>query len=207
MRHCETPGCTSPLYAKGECGACYARRRRDEARGRPPPTAFDRFWAKVRSSSPDECWEWTGGTFDGYGRFSSSGVRHPAHVYAWLLAGRSRQSEKVLDHICHNRKCVNVAHLREVTRGQNSTNRVGPSPSSRTGRRGVSATASGKYTARWTERGRDRSKTFGTAEEAEIYAIKQRLRLEAEGATLPNMADAARAAELGIKSNNQWESF
>lgn len=205
-RKCGRAGCARPLYAKGVCEPCYAKVRRDAARGAPPPTAFGRFWARVRAAPADECWDWLGSTHDGYGRFSSAGVRHPAHAYAWILAGRPRSPGMVLDHACHNRKCVNVSHLREVTRQQNSSHQRGARRANPTGKRGVTAMPDGTFSARWRERGRDRSKRFKTEAEAERYVIRQRLRLEAEGFMLPNRADAIRARELGVTPINDTES-
>ena len=43
-----------------------------------------------------------------------------------------------LDHICHNRKCVNVEHLRLATPAQNTYNKSGAQRSSSTGVRNVS---------------------------------------------------------------------
>lgn len=85
----------------------------------------DRFWSKVDTRGPDDCWPWLACTASGYGKF---GVRYPvtvsAHVFAYhLIVGRVPDG-KVLDHACHNsdptcaggptcqhRRCCNPAHM------------------------------------------------------------------------------------------------
>lgn len=80
-----------------------------------------RFWRSVVKG--DECWLWTGAlNFGGYGRFfvSSEGQRETvAHRFAWFCAGRQIPDGLVLDHICRNRRCVRVDHLRCVTMREN----------------------------------------------------------------------------------------
>lgn len=79
-----------------------------------------RFWSKVIKSTEDECWLWTAGTRKGYGQFYAQGVTAQAHRVAWLLDGRLLTPELTLDHLCGERRCVNVNHLEEVSRGENT---------------------------------------------------------------------------------------
>src|SRR5699024_3079756 len=54
----------------------------------------------------------------------------------------------VVDHICHNKSCVNVNHLRLVTQAENMQNRKGATSSNSTGARGVAFLPDrGKYRA------------------------------------------------------------
>lgn len=96
-------------------------------------TAAERFWAKTDRTGT--CWIWTGQVDkNGYGRH---GARY-AHRYAYEITTGSRIFQgKQIDHICHNRACVNPDHLRSVTNKQNGENRKGPNSNSTSGVRGV----------------------------------------------------------------------
>jgi hypothetical protein len=69
-----------------------------------------------------ECVLW-GGTIrkDGYGQTKIGRKTVLAHRVAWFLEYGYYPAfpEKVLDHLCRNRACVNVEHLEEVTIQQN----------------------------------------------------------------------------------------
>lgn len=94
-----------------------------------------RFWEKVDKSN--ECWTWTAATFaNGYGSMCFHGKSVRAHRFAYALAYGECPAGLQIDHICHNRQCVNPAHLQLVTNQQNSENR-GARKDSKTGVRGV----------------------------------------------------------------------
>ena len=98
----------------------------------------ERFWAKVAKS--DGCWDWTACTLNGYGRFGVRGRVMLAHRVSWLIAGKRLKpasSGYEIDHRCLNKSCVNVAHLREVTKKQNAENVAGARSHSKSGVRGV----------------------------------------------------------------------
>ena len=79
----------------------------------------DRFWAKVATAGPEECWEWTGYCErNGYGRYH----KYLVHRVAYELSTGESPGDLLVDHICRNRVCVNPAHLRLVTAKQNSEN-------------------------------------------------------------------------------------
>ena len=66
-----------------------------------------------------DCWEWQGYINNqGYGVIN---VGKPilAHRMSYTAFVGEIPEGKVLDHICRNRKCVNPAHLRIVTIGEN----------------------------------------------------------------------------------------
>jgi len=78
-----------------------------------------RFWAKVRKTKT--CWTWQGScTRGGYGQFGLSRKVVYAHRVAFAIKHkRFLDPDKVLDHLCQNRICVNPDHLDEVTMREN----------------------------------------------------------------------------------------
>lgn len=105
-----------------------------------------RFWAKVNKAGPvpahaphlGPCWEWTGHVDEkGYGRFREGAKTDRAHRTAWKIAHGEPESPWEIDHRCHNRSCVNPAHLSVSTRKQNVENMSGPKVTSKSGIRGV----------------------------------------------------------------------
>lgn len=99
------------------------------------------FWSKVERS--EGCWTWTGRlTEKGYGlaRYPIGGKRYGirAHRLAYHLTTGAIPEDKQVDHLCHNRQCVNPKHLRVVTHKQNQENLAGAQPRNKSGVRGVS---------------------------------------------------------------------
>ncbi|WP_419538744.1 HNH endonuclease [Mycolicibacterium fortuitum] len=96
-----------------------------------------RFWNKAIESEAG-CWEWQAAIHrKGYGQFYSDGQMAQAHRVAYSALVAPIDPERQLDHICHNRKCVNPSHLNPVSNKQNAENREGANVNSRSGIRGV----------------------------------------------------------------------
>ena len=74
---------------------------------------------RKRMKAVGDCWEWQGYVNNqGYGVIN---VDKPilAHRMSYTAFVGEIPEGKVLDHICRNRKCVNPAHLRILTIGEN----------------------------------------------------------------------------------------
>ena len=81
----------------------------------------ERFTSKYAVNSDTGCWEWTRSLNDsGYGQFSISKKCYRAHRVSWKIFKGPLDPNKVLDHKCKNRRCVNPEHLREVTSNENT---------------------------------------------------------------------------------------
>lgn len=78
----------------------------------------DRFWSKVNKT--DTCWLWVGKIDDGYGRFSIKTTLYLVHRLIVASLVGPVDPDMVIDHICKVRNCCNPAHLRQVTKSENS---------------------------------------------------------------------------------------
>ena len=78
---------------------------------------WERFWSKVDRRGDHECWRWLGRlNWCGYGTVKST----LAHRYAWMYSNRALiPTGRVIMHTCDNPACVNPAHLKLATQGEN----------------------------------------------------------------------------------------
>ncbi|MHA7246927.1 HNH endonuclease [Arthrobacter tecti] len=75
--------------------------------------------ARVEGDWTTGCWNWTGRTQRGYGKWTNRGTTHRAHRWGWVhIAGLPLPNDD-LDHICENPACVRPGHLQPVTRSMN----------------------------------------------------------------------------------------
>ena len=196
MKICTVEGCERKQKARTWCTVHWGRWRRHgdptadgwELRraAMQPPTQKDRLAASERlfgkNTTPgaNGCLMWEG-SIDrgGYGIFTALDSDKRAHRYAWERANGPIPEGMVIDHMCHNRACVNIEHLRLATTKQNAEN-LGPVRSNNTsGYRGVSLH---RPSGKWFAYIRHNSKrihlgSFDSADEAGEVARLARLNL------------------------------
>lgn len=86
-------------------------------------TLEERFWNKVEVREENDCWPWvaTKNRRGGYGKINVSGRMVLAHRLSWELANEQKVPEGLcILHSCHNKDCVNPAHLRVGTKSDNT---------------------------------------------------------------------------------------
>lgn len=79
------------------------------------------FWSKVQGGDIDQCWTWCGRlNRNGYGRYN----RGLAHRLSYQALIGPIPDGLQLDHLCHNRECVNPWDLDPVTNEVNCARRL-----------------------------------------------------------------------------------
>lgn len=86
----------------------------------------ERFWSYVEKTEGG-CWNWQRPLDNGYGNFYIGKLGVRAHRVAYTLVKGTLPDDKVIDHLCRNRACVNPEHLELVTVQINTLRGVGPS--------------------------------------------------------------------------------
>lgn len=185
-RTCSIEGCHRSSKHRGWCGMHYQRWQRHGdplAQTIARHDTFAQSFAANVGSVPTKggCILWAGPvTAAGYGRVQAHGRSKYAHRYVWEQAHGPLGSNELVDHICHQTRCVNAEHLRMATRAENGRNRSGSPTGSLVGVRGVSHKRNG-YRARVNKGGVEYSAgTFPTIEQAALAAEKLRAELFGE---------------------------
>ena len=184
-RKCSISGCKKGGRLKrGWCGMHY---RRWQIHGDPL------FVKRQMTYSPEEsfakntvnlngCIIWTGTKADnGYGRIFVKGRQVRVHRYVWEKHNGQIPTGLFIDHICHNKSCCNIKHLRLATREQNLAHRAGPAINNKgSGVRNVYAKGD-KWEVQVGKNYRThRFGTYDTIEEAAAVAEQARLELFGE---------------------------
>ena len=136
---CSISGCGKREKARGWCSAHWKRWRVHgdplKARGyfQDPEEAL-----AFRTERDGDCLKWTGATGHlGYGVMQFRGSVWPAHRVSWTLEKGETPKGADINHKCWNPACVNVDHLEESSRQENSSYRKGPNFNSTSGVRNV----------------------------------------------------------------------
>jgi hypothetical protein len=82
-------------------------------------SAMSRFLSRC-SSGPNGCIEWDEEGRAGYGSFWHDKKNHLAHRWHWQQVKGLIPFGLQLDHLCRNRRCVNLDHLEVVTSKENT---------------------------------------------------------------------------------------
>lgn len=124
MKRCKVDECERPSRSNTMCTMHHSRWRRTGSTDHSRPdflmTTEERFWAKVNKTAT--CWEWTGAKGpQGHGVFrTEDGKTMSAYRWLWEKVNGPVPAGLVLDHIaCDNPPCVNPAHLKPATIGEN----------------------------------------------------------------------------------------
>ena len=179
---CSAHGCERPLLDKKRmlCSMHYQRIRRNgtlSAR-KSYSSAEEAFAARTKQSG--DCIVWTGTkTNKGYGTITDSQSRVYVHRYSWERENGPIPDGLHVDHLCHNRACVKISHLRLATPEQNQQNRSGAQANSTTGIRGVYwCKRRGKWRVQVQSKGKQHSGGYYEHEaDAVDSAVKLRARL------------------------------
>ena len=175
-RTCSVEDCDRPTMARGWCSKHWQRWKAhgDPLGGRRRYTSFEESY-RARTEWRGDCLVWTGSvTGKGYGRFAFGGESKSVHRYAWERENGPIPEGMQVDHICWNKLCSNVEHLRLASSAQNKAYMPGATIRSVTGVRNVSI-VKGKYQVS-VQRGKDRryGGSFATLEEAAAAAYELR---------------------------------
>ena len=182
-RTCTIPGCDKMHRARGYCSPHYQRwfkygdPRHLEGvidRAATPEEAFEK-----RTRWAGECLVWTGTKVTGYGWMSVHGRRYLVHRWVWEQERGEIPDGLLIDHICRNRSCVRVEHLRLATYKENAQNTVRERPGIPSGKRGVYRTKNGKAWRVFVKHNGQRyyGGQFQTIDEADEAAVALRNKL------------------------------
>lgn len=177
---CSIPECGNDPHARGWCNKHYRRWKKSG-----DPLGTKRYndheeSISVHSEQIGNCLVWTGPRSElGYGRIRVNGRLTFVHRYLWEKHNGPIECDLWIDHICRNKSCIELEHLRLVTHKQNMENLHTDSQRARSGIRGVGWDARSK---KWRAKVSHNKKTyvagyFATVEEAAVAVRELRNKL------------------------------
>ena len=180
---CSIPECNNKAHARGMCQTHYSRWRKGRPLDAPvrklnddPEESF-----KLRTQRQGKCLIWTGAMHEhGYGIIWANGKLARAHRYAWERVNGPIPDGMFIDHMCFNRQCCEVSHLRLATHKQNTEHVQGARDGNPSGIRGVHKNTRGGKPWRVRVKHNYREYNggyFDTLAEAEAAAIALRNKL------------------------------
>ena len=144
---CKEPGCVKPVKARGWCSTHHRRwlRHGHTRCTRVTIRSVNDFIQHIDLVMVDpklgHCHEFLGNSQQGYGRVWM-GRRWQAHRLAWTMAVGPIPDGMQVNHLCHNRACIRIDHLRLGTHQDNADDMV---------RAGRQARGEGNGSAKLTE--------------------------------------------------------
>lgn len=73
---------------------------------------LEEIWRYIRVGEPDECWEWTMGTWNnGYPRYTLNGKSKSAHRLVYEMEHGQIERDVFIRQKCNNKICCNPKHL------------------------------------------------------------------------------------------------
>ena len=177
---CSAEGCDHKVEAHGLCNMHY-KRTRPKRRGKRLSRSELSAKIATHSAPQGDCLVWVrsrnkagyGIAFDGYRTLV-------AHRLAWMVHyDVDLPSDTHIDHICGNRACIKIGHLRLATRQQNNEYLTVRTSTNTSGFRGVSWSQSHKgwMAAVCKNKTNHYLGTYSNKYEAAIMAAKKRLEL------------------------------
>lgn len=122
---CIIDDCETPNHARGLCPKHYSRLRRNGSPHATPSRDHGAIFLRSTERRGD-CLIWTGTIgSDGYGTMGVNGKTVRAHRFAYEREHGPIPEGMYVDHICWNRICCNVEHLRLATPQENLQNLSG----------------------------------------------------------------------------------